>query len=179
MSISSFLSYASGKYADRFGLWGGYFFCINAVIGSGFLTLPYAFNSSGWLFGLIFMSLMSLGSYYYSCELLEVLSRVECITKIEEQNTNRIVPRPTWKEIIFGRQIQESLLEYEPAPNITDRRFDVSTLIVIVFGKKNWYSLYGNFIFFFNWSSNILLFYILLLVCCPDSVGVLGDLRYV
>jgi amino acid permease len=136
MSISSFLTYTSGKYTDRFGLWGGYFFCINAVIGSGFLTLPYAFNSSGWLFGLIFMSLMSLGSYYFSCELLEVLSRVECITQIEEKYQNKSMPRLTWREIIFGRQKKESLLEHEPTPNITDRRFDVSTLILIVFGKR-------------------------------------------
>jgi amino acid permease len=126
----------SGKFSNKFGVWGGYFFSINSVIGSGFLALPYAFNASGWLFGLIFLILMGFESYYFSCELLEILSRIECLVKIEEQNTDRKIPRLTFKEIIFGRRIKEKLLEYESVPNITNRRFDITSIISIVFGKN-------------------------------------------
>lgn len=136
MSSSLASSGESGKFSSRFGLWGGYFFSINTVIGSGFLALPYAFNSSGWLFGFILLTLMAFGSYYFSCELLEILSRIECIVRIEEQNTGRKIKRLTWTEIIFKPQGEEALLEHEDRPIITNRRFDVTAIISIVFGRN-------------------------------------------
>lgn len=133
MSTMSFLFLQQPSNLARFGLWIGYFFSINVVIGSGFLTLPHSFDQSGWLLALIFMILLSLQTYYIGRLLIEVFSRVECLKQLEEVGI--YIKRPTLKEILKGTFNKTEIPE-EIQPIISDRRFDVSTIAGIIFGQK-------------------------------------------
>ena len=48
MSSNSFLFKQQPSNLARFGLWTGFFFSVNVVIGAGFLALPFSFANSGW-----------------------------------------------------------------------------------------------------------------------------------
>jgi amino acid permease len=137
MSTLSFLFVQQPSHLARFGLWTGYFFSINVVIGSGFLTLPYSFNNSGWVLGLILMVVFALQSFYLGAMLIEVISRVECIKRLEEAEIK--VPTPSFRQILRG--VHKSVdWPDEACPDITDRRFDLSSIIAIIYGQKTGYA---------------------------------------
>lgn len=131
MSTTSFLFRQQPSNLARFGMWVGYFFSINVVIGAGFLTLPYSFNRSGWLLSLILMTILAVQNYYIGLELIEIIARVECIKQLEEAGID--VPRPTFKQIIKGSFVKVQVPD-EIKPEIVDRRFDLSTIVSMMLG---------------------------------------------
>ena len=50
----------SAKMVKKFGPFVGYLYAINTVIGAGFLSLPWAYDESGWLFCLLIQVLYAL-----------------------------------------------------------------------------------------------------------------------
>lgn len=140
MSTLSFLYKQQPSNLARFGMWIGYFFSINVVIGAGFLTLPHSFNNSGWLISLILMTIIAVQNYYIGLELIEIVSKIECIKQIEETGVD--VPRPTFREIFKGTFTNIQIPE-EIKPEIVDRRFDLSTIVGMMFG-----SLFGKLYMF-------------------------------
>jgi amino acid permease len=133
MSTTSFLFRQQPSNLARFGLWVGYFFSINSVIGAGFLALPYSFNQSGWLLSLLIMILVAIQTYYMALELLEMTSKAECIKQLEEAGIE--VPRPSFLQVLKGG-FNKVQIPDEIKPEIVDRRFDVTSLSEIVLGHK-------------------------------------------
>ncbi|CAG9314267.1 unnamed protein product [Blepharisma stoltei] len=141
MSIMDFSIEPSSVNPDKFGLSTGYFFSVNIVVGAGFLALPHAFKTSGWLISFFYMIFTAYQSYYLARQLLEVMSRTEVIVRLREEGKK--VKPPTWRQILTGQKAGEDLLEKErtPRPIITSRRFDVTENIRILFGQK-WATFY-------------------------------------
>ena len=55
-------------------------FTLNYIIGSGFLTLPWAFYETGWLLSLIILGIVTLVSVLASWFILEAMARAEILT---------------------------------------------------------------------------------------------------
>lgn len=141
----SFLFRQQPSNLARFGLWTGYFFTVNVVVGSGFLTLPYAFSRSGWALALFFMILIAILSFYLARQVLEILARVECMKQLEEVQI--FIERPTFRQLIFGG-CPKVIIPDEVKLEITDRRFDLSCLAGILLGK-NYGIAYMVFLYLF------------------------------
>ena len=129
----------------QFGLWTGYFFSINVVVGSGFLALPYSFNRSGWLLALIFMVLIAFLCYILASQTLEVMSRVECIKQLEDIGI--YIPNAKIKHLFLGGYPKQDIPD-EIQPEVTGRRFDLSTMAGILFGR-NYGRTYMVFLYLF------------------------------
>lgn len=138
MSILDFTAEHSTINSEKFGLTTGYFFSINIVVGAGFLALPNAFETSGWLVSIVYMVWTAYQSYFLACQLLEVMSRTEVIVRLREQG--KTIRIPTFKEIVMGKILGEELLgsekETRHRPIITSRRFDISEVVRILFGDR-------------------------------------------
>lgn len=78
--------------------------------------------------------LIALQTYYMALELLEMTSKAECIKQLEEAGID--VPRPTFRQILKGGGFLKVDVPNEIKPEIVDRRFDVSSLCEMVFGRK-------------------------------------------
>lgn len=132
--------------SGRFGLWTGYFFTINCVVGAGFLSIPWAFQRGGWVFCLIFQLLVSGVSMYLSKQLLEVMSRVEVLQRMKEEDQK--VPTVRFCEM-FTQKGEELLPQTHHTPEITARRFDITEIVRIIFGEK-WSIAYLFCMVFYN-----------------------------
>lgn len=122
---------------DKYGLSTGYFLSINAVVGAGFLAIPFVFANSGWLMSLVFMIYIALQSYYLAHELLEIMSRCEIVIRYEENSKELI--RPSLKQILTGvkdNPLMENSRHHVHIPSITHRRLDISENVRMIFGDK-------------------------------------------
>ena len=62
----------------------GYFFTLNATIGAGVLSIPWAFAQMGWTLGLFSQLFVSAAAYILIQLLTEVLSRMEALERLYE-----------------------------------------------------------------------------------------------
>ena len=67
----SFDPHASGN-EKKTSVLGATINMFKALVGIGVLALPSAFNSSGWLGGLIVLPLCAIAMLYFSLELIKV-----------------------------------------------------------------------------------------------------------
>ena len=65
-------------------------FTLNYIIGSGFLTLPWAFYETGWCLGLFLLGLITLGSIGASWFILEAMARAEALTRHSVDGDNKV-----------------------------------------------------------------------------------------
>lgn len=134
-----------GKKSE-FGLVTGYIFTINCIIGTGFLSVPYAFDSSGLIFCLIYQVFVGFQAYLMARMLLESMSRAEVLMRMAE-NGRKIHYVPFSK--YFNRPKTESLLDgptdYNPiitdtpspyTPTITHRVITVPEVMKLAFGER-------------------------------------------
>ena len=102
------------------------------MIGSGFLALPYSFAKCGWLLGTLFMLFISFLCFIFGRQILEVMSRVECLKQAEEIGI--YIPKLTIKQLFLGGYPKQEIPE-DIQPEITDRRFDVSCIVGMLYGE--------------------------------------------
>ena len=117
-----------------FGLGSGFVFTINTVVGAGFLSLPWAYANGGWLLCLLLQLTFMVLSWVMCLLLLEVLSRVEAITRLREaghtlecKSLLSVLARPTEK----GKPLLSS-----EEPSISSRRFDIASVVRTLFGPR-------------------------------------------
>ena len=65
-------------------------FTLNYIIGSGFLTLPWAFYETGWLLGLLLLGIVSVVSILASSFILEAMARAEVLTNFESRDDDKL-----------------------------------------------------------------------------------------
>ncbi|KAJ1434039.1 transmembrane amino acid transporter protein-domain-containing protein [Ochromonadaceae sp. CCMP2298] len=72
----------------QFSFWVGVAFTLNYVVGSGFLTLPWAFQKTGIVLGILVLSLMCLMSILSCYFILETMERATRMINSIPSNTN-------------------------------------------------------------------------------------------
>lgn len=125
---------------EKLNLFEGYFFTVNAVMGAGFLSIPWAFQTGGWVVGVLSQVLFGLQSYWLFRTLIETLSRGEVIACKEQDRS--YLKQISLKDLCSGTyetperllSTNEVVIEYKP--DITDRRRDCTELVRLIFGKK-------------------------------------------
>jgi amino acid permease len=122
-------------HIHRFGFWTGYFFMLNCTVGAGFLSLPWAYSESGWLFCMLMqLTTAGLNLYLYSMY-LEVMSCTEVVLKRREQG-HQVPPVSFIGFIKLLRNHPDPLLSQSPAePDISERRLDASKIVQVLLGK--------------------------------------------
>lgn len=120
-----------------FGLWTGYIFAINCVVGAGFLGIPWAYSNAGWLFCFFYQIFISLQSFYLSLQLLESMSRAEVL--LRKQEDGEVLPKLAFKQLFFS-PTQQTLLSEDTSPfykpEITNRVINCADLCKLAFGDK-------------------------------------------
>ena len=124
----------------KFGLFSGYLFAINCTIGTGVLSIPFAFSQGGWLFGLLFELLVTIQGYYISLELLEAMSRAEILQRMIEEGKD--THTLSIKKIFVKPNTDESLTQSDLTPIITNRIIACPDIARLAFGDK-----FGRFFF--------------------------------
>ena len=118
----------------QFGAIVGYGFFINAVVGAGFLSIPYAYQNGGWVLTLCFQVSAILLSLLLSFMTLEVTSRVASINALHRQGY--IIPPVSVVNLFSLRQVFDPLLEGRvPVPELTQQQYDVSHLVYVCLGR--------------------------------------------
>lgn len=79
-------------------------FTLNYIIGTGFLTLPWAFYESGWLAGVLVLGLMTIFSIFASCFILEAMARAQVLLELKG----------------FGENVKSNIsgFAYQSLPNV-------------------------------------------------------------
>ena len=104
----------------KFGFFTGYIFTINLVIGAGFLSIPWAYENSGWLFSLLFQIFVSVQMYIVSSQLLESLSRSEILLRMTEEGKD--IHSISLQKLFTKPLLQEKLIQPPHlTPMITQR----------------------------------------------------------
>ena len=130
-----------GTTSQGFSFWTGYFFVINVSVGAGFLNIPAVFQKTGWAFSAGFILVTALLSYVMGSQLIEVMSRVQVISQLQERGMQ--IQKPTFKQVFWrakdGELIDhdDELIDHEEStPFISDKRYDMTELVRILFGNK-------------------------------------------
>lgn len=119
---------------EQFGLFTGYVYSINSVIGAGFLGIPWAYENSGWLFSFAFQILVSIQSYIQAMQLLESMSRAEILLRIVEEGGT--VRQITIKDLLTQPPEDTLILPKNMVPIITHRVITITDMIKVVIGPK-------------------------------------------
>lgn len=117
-----------------FGLWTGYFFTINCIIGAGFLGIPWAYEKSGWLFSLIYQIFAQIQAYHLAIQIVEVMSRTEVILNKKELGIK--TKKPQFKRLFSSPSQSDPLLDVQMEPDITDRLINTPDSFKACFGNK-------------------------------------------
>ena len=119
---------------EKFGLFTGYVYAINSVIGAGFLGIPWAYENSGWLFSFSFQILVSFQSYIQAMQLLESMSRSEVLLRIIEEGGT--VRQLTLKDLLTQPAKENLMQPRTTSPVITHRVITITDIVKIVAGPK-------------------------------------------
>lgn len=120
---------------EKFGLFTGYMFTINCIIGAGFLSIPYAFQTAGWLFCLVYQIIATVQTYYTSMQVLEIMSRAEILIRMTEDG--RDIHRISYSKLFYVPQKSEKLNQNPHlTPTITHRQINLPDAVKLVFGEK-------------------------------------------
>jgi amino acid permease len=75
-------SISLSEIKEKYGFWVGYFYTINCSIGSGILAMPWAFQTAGWILGLIILGITAMFSFTYLSFIIDSLSRSEVLGRL-------------------------------------------------------------------------------------------------
>lgn len=120
----------------KFGILTGYIFVLNSTIGAGFLSIPWAYDNSGWLFSLFFQILVTAQCYYLSIQTLESMSRAEILARMTEEGKD--IHRISFKKLFQTPNHPDHLLRPPPhlTPIITNRLINLPDIVKMVFGER-------------------------------------------
>ncbi|OMJ92823.1 hypothetical protein SteCoe_4365 [Stentor coeruleus] len=120
----------------KFGILTGYIFVLNSTIGAGFLSIPWAYENSGWFFSLIFQILTTILCYYLSIQTLESMSRAEILSRMTEEGKD--IHRISFKKLFQNPNHPDHLLKPPPhlTPMITNRLINLPDIVKMVFGER-------------------------------------------
>lgn len=117
----------------QFGAIVGYGFFINAVVGAGFLSIPYAYQRGGWVLALGLEVTAILLGLLLSYMTLEITSRVASINALRRQGV--AIPSVSLRNLVSRTPILDPLLERRiPTPQLT-QQYDVSHLVYVCLGR--------------------------------------------
>ena len=136
------LSMNSSKrfHKARFGLVVGYGFFVNTVVGAGFLSIPYAYQSGGWLLALFLQSGCILLGLLLSYMTLETTSLVASIDMLKLQGCS--IPPIGFLGLFSKAKVEQTLLERKiPTPSLNQQQYDMSEMTNILLGRR-WGLLY-------------------------------------
>lgn len=124
----------------RFGAFVGYGFFINAVVGAGFLSIPYAYQKGGWVLSLCLETVAILFGLLLSSMTLETTSRVASIDGLRRQGMK--IPVVSVRSLVRKTPTLDPLLEQRiPTPQLTQQQYDVSHMVHVCLGRA-WSGLY-------------------------------------
>lgn len=108
----------------RHGFWVGFFFTINAMIGSGVLAVPWSFQQGGMLLSAMLLFLAGFLTLLLSLQMLEIMSRMELyVQRLESPVKSDPIEEDT-----------QALIS--PAePTIRDRKFDMDEMFGLMYGE--------------------------------------------
>mmetsp|Transcript_7867 Transcript_7867/g.15201 ORF Transcript_7867/g.15201 Transcript_7867/m.15201 type:complete len:489 (-) Transcript_7867:92-1558(-) len=117
-----------------------YFFTINSVMGTGFLCIPWVFQNSGWLFGIIVLAFFAIQSAVLSFMLLESISRTNALAVLEDHGepaptTNLYQAANSFKNDAGAQAPIYTKLEGNAKLEISDRRMDLTSMVRLLFGE--------------------------------------------
>jgi amino acid permease len=151
-------NYSTDK--SRYGLFTGYVFTINCIIGTGFLSIPYAFDNSGIIFGFLYQLVVGIQGYAISRIFLECMSRAEVLLRTIE--TGEKINYAPFRKAFFRPAAQNFLDESTEShlmvadipsgfiPIITKRVITIQEVMRLTFGetfgKVYFYLLFFDFI---------------------------------
>lgn len=165
-----------GHMPQQFSFWVAVCFTLNYSLGSGFLTLPWAFQQTGPIIGFLVLLLFGFYGFLSVIFLLEAGDRAQSLVKSEHFNSNRSSSKPSYRIVDLSEhndttnaihEIEMKTIDLEdndtePTTNIslesevgestsstvvTDRKFEVSELCDLFLGK--WGRLYTVFVMLF------------------------------
>jgi len=105
------------------GFWVGFFFTINAIIGSGVLAVPWNFQKAGLILGVVLLLLAGFLTLVLSLQMLEIMSRVELYVQLQENPKGDSIEEDTQALIAPAE------------PTIKDRKFDMEAMFALLFGE--------------------------------------------
>ena len=124
-------NYIKSKYS--FGLWTGYIFAINSIVGAGFLGIPWAYDNAGWLFCIFYQIFISIQSYFLSLQTLESISRAEVL--LQKIERGEAIPVLSFKQLL-SKPHTYTLLKSNSNLIITDRLITCADICKLAFGKS-------------------------------------------
>jgi amino acid permease len=120
-----------------------YFFAVNTVMCTGFLAIPWVFQSAGWLLGICLLAFFAFQSAWLSFMLLETMSRTEALAVLEDlgepaekttlikaANLFRTTPSYPQAAATYTR-----ITEHASRLEISDRRMDCTSIVRLLFGE--------------------------------------------
>ncbi len=141
----------------KFSFWVGVCFTLNYVVGSGFLTLPWAFQKTGPLLGVVILALFSYFSILAVCFILEAGDRAVKLDQIAQGadgiELRRKVGAKGYESINSNESVHSNADDYNPITgtalvmsddsvhniinekNTTVRRIEMTELCGIFIGK--------------------------------------------
>jgi len=118
-------------------------FTLNYIIGTGFLTLPWAFYESGWAAGVIALSVMTTFAILSSFFLVETMARADVLAEMESKSISDV--SSTGKSIatsLGNAFAYQSISVFSPVNSVDlegpslvkNRKFEVSELCHLFLG---------------------------------------------
>lgn len=130
--FESSMNSSKRHHKARFGLVVGYGFFVNTVVGAGFLSIPFAYLTGGWLLALFLQTGCILLGLLYSYMVLETTSR---ITSIDFLKLEGCVLPPIGFKGLF-RPAPQPLIERKiPPPRLGQQQYDMSEMTDMLLGK--------------------------------------------
>lgn len=108
----------------RHGFWVGFFFTINAMIGSGVLAVPWSFQQGGMMLSTMLLLLAGFLTLLLSLQMLEIMSRIELyVQRLESSSKSDPIEDDTQAFIS------------SPEPTIRERKFDMEEMFALMYGE--------------------------------------------
>ncbi|OMJ68986.1 hypothetical protein SteCoe_33415 [Stentor coeruleus] len=116
---------------ETMGVFSGFVYSINVMIGAGFLGIPYGFSETGYLLSFIYLIILCLLNNYLSLMFLEVIHKAMIIQGMKDEG---LLIKLFARDFFLSPQIEGT--SYEPSKINDDKRIDASIAMSIIFGKK-------------------------------------------
>jgi amino acid permease len=106
----------------QFGYWVAVAFTINYIVGTGFLTIPWAFSQAGCFLSVLVLSLVTYLSIAAALFVLETMARADSVCKSKEHGMEML----PLKDHLNGKRFHSN--------NVGNKRFEVTELCGIFLG---------------------------------------------
>jgi amino acid permease len=130
--FESSMNSSKRMHKARFGLIVGYGFFVNTVVGAGFLSIPFAYLTGGWLLALCLQAGCIVLGLLYSYMVLETTSRIASIDFLKLEGC--ALPPIGFKGLF--KEAPQPLIERKiPAPRLSQQQYDMSEMTDMLLGK--------------------------------------------